>query len=148
MRTFLRALAVGAVLIALIAALAAHPAVAEAAGVDFWHVPELRFTADQAAAEERDLDRIGEQTLHRTMIRYETMRDVAEGRLSFEEGVARFVQLNRAAPGNRAAREQLFGGETEEELAGWQLVGHLRTNAHLHADAVADALACWLVERK
>ena len=99
MKISLRALAAGSFLTALAAAgLTAHPALAEAAGVDFWQLPDLRFGADRSAAEGRELDRQGEVIYHRTTVRYETVRDVAEGRLSFEEGVARFVQLNRSNP--------------------------------------------------
>src|SRR4051812_22554924 len=149
MKISLRALAAGSFLTALAAAgLTAHPALAEAAGVDFWNVPDLRFGADRLAAEARDLDRHGEEVFHRTIVRYETVRDVAEGRLSFEEGVARFVRLNRSNPAALAHARQLYAGGTEDALAGWQLVGQLRANAHLRADAVADAGACWLVERE
>ena len=149
MKISLRALAAGSFLTALAAAgLTAHPALAEAAGVDFWQVPDLRFGADRSAAEGRELDRQGEVIYHRTTVRYETVRDVAEGRLSFEEGVARFVQLNRSNPTALARARELFAGKTEDALAGWQLVGQLRANEHLRADAVADAGACWLVERE
>jgi hypothetical protein len=149
MKISLRALAAGSFLTALTAAgLTAHPALAEAAGVDFWNFPDLRLAADRSAALGRDLDRQGEEAYHRTIVRYETVRDVAEGRLSFEEGVAQFVRLNRSAPAGLAHVRQLFAGDAEDTLAGWQLVGQLRVNVHLEADAVADAGACWLVERE
>jgi len=148
MKISLRALIVGMLFVALLlTGLIAHPALAQAAGVDFWELPDLRFGQDQMQAERVVLERQGETTYRRTRLRYETIVDVAGGRLSFDEGVARFVQLNRASPVAASRVPELFPGDTEEDRAAWQLIGQLRANPHLKADAVADEAACRMVER-
>ena len=145
MKLTLRTVAAGTLLAA--AGLTAFPSLAEAAGVDFWHTPNMHLGIASAEEEARRLDREGEATVRRTAVRFEIVGDVADGRRTFAEATARFVELNRSNPAALQYTRTMFPGDTDEARAAWQLVSHLRHFAHPKAKAAADAGAVWMAER-
>ena len=145
MKISLRTLATGLLLTVLaVVGVVVHPSLAEAAGLDFWHVPDLQVAQDVMAADQRETDRKMDEVQQRLSLRYETLVDVAAGRISFDEGVVRFVQINRSSPAVAEWARALYPGDTDEVRAAWQLVGQLRANAHLGADAIIAAAECQL----
>ena len=88
MNLTLRAVAAGAVLAALAAAgLAACPALAQDAGIDFWHAPDLRGGLTASERRARDLGLQGEAIARRVALRTETVEDLLAGRVGVEEAV-------------------------------------------------------------
>jgi hypothetical protein len=145
MKLTLRAAAAGTFLAALAAAgLSACPALAQEAGIDFWHIPDLRGGMSDSERWARDLELEGEVIGRRVALRTETVRDVVAGRVGIAEAVRRFAELNRTDPRGLRRVRHMYDGATDEERAGWQLVAHLRAYRDPRADAAADAAACHL----
>ncbi|HEX3147634.1 MAG TPA: hypothetical protein VHR66_06085 [Gemmataceae bacterium] len=128
------------------AALTAYPSLAEDTGVDFWNYPDLQFGLSRREAESRELDRESEITAHRTLVRIEIANDVAENRITFEEGVARFADINRSNAKAMNFTRKAYDGKSDEERAGWQLVSHLRVHRHPDAGVAAERGSRWLRE--
>jgi len=134
MKLTLRAVAAGTFLAALsIAGLTACPALAQDAGIDFWHVPDLQGGLSDSHRRARDLELEGEAIERRIALRIETVREVVAGRVEIDEAVRRFAELNRMDPPGLSRVRYMYAGATDEERAGWQLVSHLRA----YRDAVA-----------
>ena len=94
--------------------------------------------------EARELDRQAEVIVRRTAIRTETVAELLAGRLTAEEAVRRFDDLNRLEPGTLAHLRGLYEGQTDEERAAWQLVAHVRNHPDPRAQEVAAETACRL----
>jgi hypothetical protein len=150
MKCSLRAVALSSSLMAVAAGcLFANPSWAEDAGLDFWHVvdDQERIAASEASA--RRYDREIDRAMQRMAVRDETVRDVMDGRVSFEEGVRRFVELNRTLPGHLLEYTcQRYPAGTEEERAARQLISFLRLSREPAAVALADEQACALAGRE
>jgi hypothetical protein len=145
MKRTLRAVAAGTFLAALATAgLTACPALAEEAGIDFWHVPDLRGAKSNSERRARDLELRGEVIARRIALRTETVRDVIAGRAGIEEAARRFAELNGQDPRALGHVRTMYDAPTDEERAGWQLVSHLRAYHDPRADAAADEMACRL----
>jgi hypothetical protein len=143
MKLMLRALAAGSLLAALTGAgFTAYPAFARDTGFDFWESPDLQKRITACKQRARGLDRKGTSVVNRTMVRSETVDELLEGRLTLEEVVRRFVELNRSEPEMMGWVQSRFPGDTEEDRATWQLVSHLRVRLHPRAQVLADELAC------
>jgi hypothetical protein len=140
----LRAAALSTFLTALLGAgLFADPSPAEDAGIDFWHVMDDRRRVAAAEETAQILERETEAADRRMALRGEIVRDVADGRLAFEDGARRFAELNRTLTGTLAAyTRERFPGRTDEERAARQLVLHLRHTKIPAAVALADEWEC------
>jgi hypothetical protein len=145
----LRAAALSTFLTALVAAgLFAYPSPAEDAGIDFWNLMDDRQRVAAAEETARILESEAEMTDRRIAVRAEIVRDVADGRLAFEDGARRFAELNRTLPGPLAAcARDRFPGRTDEERAARQLVSHLRHANAPATSALADEWECVLASR-
>jgi hypothetical protein len=145
MKRTLRAVAAGTFLAALATAgLTACPALAQEAGIDFWHVPDLHVGKSDSERLAHDLELRGEVIARRFALRTETVRDVIAGRAGIEEAARRFAELNRQDPRALKHVRIMYDGPTDEERAGWQLVSHLRACRDSRAAAAADEMACRL----
>ena len=145
MKRTLRAVAAGTFLAALATAgLTACPALAHEAGIDLWHVPNLRAGMSDTERRAHDLERMGEVISRRVALRMETVEDVVAGRVGIEEAMRRFVELNRTDPRALDRVRYMYDGTTDDERAGWQLVSHLRAYRDPRAVAAADEMACRL----
>ena len=101
-----------------------------------------RITTSEREA--RELAKREEVIVRRTALRSETVTDLVAGRISPEDALTRFIDLNRTSPlALRRVRLQ-FPGDTDEERAIWQLVAHVRALPDDRAEAVADETACRL----
>jgi hypothetical protein len=149
MKLTVRAATATVFLLALAAVgLSACPSVAEAAGVDVWHYLDDRRRLAAAEATNAALDREMQVSLRRIALRGEVVRDVVGGRMTFEEGVRRFVELNRAQSGGPAEYvRQMFPGQTAEDSAALQLISHVRAAEGPAGAALADEWECVLAGR-
>lgn len=145
MNRTLRALAAATCSIALVVAgIAAYPALAGDGESDVWTIVDWRARITTSEREARDLAKREEVIVRRTALRSETVTDLVAGRISPEDALTRFIDLNRTSPlALRRVREQ-FPGDTDEERAVWQLVAHVRAIPDVRAEAVADETACRL----
>jgi hypothetical protein len=139
MKWTLRAASLSTFLTALAAAcLYANPTWAEDAGVDFWHVVDDQERIVAAEESARRFDKEIDRAMQRMAVRAETLRDVIDGRLTFDEGARRFVELNRTLPAHLAEYMcQRYPAQTELERAARQLVSYLRLTREPAALALA-----------
>jgi hypothetical protein len=140
-----RALVVGVCLVALgIVAVTTYPALAGELGSDLWEGPDWRTRLTESERRATELARVEQATVWRTAVRTETVNDLIAGRIRIDEAVGRFVDLNRADPATRQRVRERYPGDTDEERAGWQLVGHLKSRRSPRALALADEVAAGL----
>jgi hypothetical protein len=148
MKLTLRALLTGACLIALATvSVTAYPAFAEDLGVEFWGGPDWRTRLTESERRQRDLESAGAVILRRTAVRTELVNDLIAGRIQIDDAVRRFVELNRSSPETLERVRLTYPGNTHEERAAWQLVGHLRSRQTPQALALAEEISCGLAYR-
>jgi hypothetical protein len=148
MKLGMRALLVYGCLIALgTVAVTAYPALAGEFGTDLWEGTDWRTRFTESERRAGELAREEQETVRRTAVRTETVSDLIAGRIRIGEAVERFVELNRAAPATRQRVRERYAGDTDEERAGWQLVGHLQSRRSPRALALADEVAAGLPTR-
>jgi hypothetical protein len=138
--TFMTALAAGC--------LYANPTWAADAGVDFWHVVDDQKRIVAAEESARRFDQEIDRAMQRVAVRTETVRDVIDGRVTFDEGARRFVELNRSLPAHLAEYTcQRYPARTDEERAARQLISFLRLTREPAAFALAEEWQCALAGR-
>jgi len=143
----LRLLAVSSFLSAVgLAAVLAYPAEAGDPGGDIWQIVKARSRMAEADRNMRKLDQDDEHVMRRVAIREEIIRDLVVGRMTFQQGTQRFVELNRTHPSALANLRRMYPGRTDEECAARQLVTHLRNSGNRAAAALADEWGCRLDE--
>jgi len=149
MKWTLRAAALSMFVTALAAGcLFANPSWAEEAGVDFWHVADDQRRIAAAEVKARALERETDSALLRVAVRTEVVQDVADRRMTFEEGARRFAELNRLQPAHLADyMRDRYPARTEEERAARQLISFLRLAGQPGA-AIAEEWECVLAERE
>jgi hypothetical protein len=148
MKLSLRTMALGTFVFALIAAAVfTYPAIAEESGTDFWNVFEFQDRAAQAEQESRRAEREDTIVMNRLAVRHEIIRDVLDGRLTFEEASQRYADLNRSQPAALNFVRKAFPGKTDDEKAAWQLAAHLRHFGEPLAVALGEEWECVLASR-
>lgn len=150
MKWTLRAAALSLLLTTVAAGcLYANPSWAEEAGVDFWHVADDQNRIAVAEESARRFDKDIDRAMQRMAVRTETVRDVIDGRVTFEEGARRFVELNRALPAHLADYMcERYPARTDEERAERQLISFLRLIREPEAVALAAEWECVLAGRR
>jgi len=148
MKLSLRALIAGACLIALgTVAVTAYPALAQDLGVEFWDGPDWRTRLAESERRHCELERVGEVVVRRTAVRTEAVNDLLAGRIQIDEAVRRFIDLNHSSPETLEHVRERYPGNTDEERAAWQLIGHLRCRRTPLALALANEVATALAHR-
>ncbi len=84
--------------LALLAAAAAHPTLARAAGVDFWNLADVRAEAEEAAEHGRVLDERDSFIMRRITIKEGLVAALIAGRASLGDVAVQFLDLNSAEP--------------------------------------------------
>lgn len=82
----------------LLAAAAAHPTLARAAGVDFWNLTDVRAEAEEAAERSRVLDERDSFIMRRIIIKEDLVTGLIAGRTSLADVAVQFLDLNSAEP--------------------------------------------------
>lgn len=148
MKLTYRALIAGACLIALATvAVTAYPALAQDLGVEFWDAPDWRTRLAESERRHCELERAGDVVVRRTALRNETVNDLIAGRIRIDEAVRRFVELNNSSPTTLKLVRERHPGNTDEERATWQLVGHLRSRKTPRTLSLANEVAAGLEHR-
>jgi hypothetical protein len=144
MRLLLRAAAVSSFLAAVaVAGLSACPTLAD-------EVEALTLVMDDqarlAAAEESiaRIDQESELVQRRAAIKQEVVRDLLEGRLTFDDAVRMFADSNRMQESATTYLRRRYPGRTDDERAAWQLIGYLRLTHNPRARMLADQGECEL----
>src|SRR5262245_10519232 len=149
MKLSLRTVALRVFVFALIAAgLFTYPAIAEDSGTDFWSVLDLHDRMAQAQEESRWADREELAVMRRIAVRNEVIRELLEGRITFEEASERFAELNRHHAAAMGYVRRAYSGRTDEERAAWQLASHLRGFGDPAAKALGEKWECILASRQ
>jgi hypothetical protein len=116
---------------ALLAAAAAHPGLARAAGVDFWNVDQARAELAEAAAADRALADRDDAILRRIAIKESLIADLIAGRTTLAETAARFLELNEGEPGYLVVLRSAVPGDSDLERAARNVIDYA-------TDRVAD----------
>ncbi len=139
MKLTVRALVFCACLTALVTVgVTAYPALAEDLAVDLWDGPDWRSRLTDSERRARELAKVEEPILRRTSLRAETVEDLIAGRIGADEAVRRFDELNRTSPSTRRWVCERYAGDTDEERAARQLIGHLRSRHVPRGLKIAD----------
>jgi len=148
MKLTMRALVAGACLTAVVTVgVTAYPAPAEELGTDLWNGPDWRTRLSETEVRARELRRQEEVIVRRTALRTEVVDDLIAGRVTADDAVVRFAELNRTGPATLRRVRERYAGDTDDERAGWQLVGHLRARHEPRARMAADEVAYGLEHR-
>jgi hypothetical protein len=128
-----------------VATLTAWPALAREIGLDGWNDPDPRAVLAAREREARALELSGEMIAQRLSARALAVDDLISSRIDADEAVRRFVELNRADPQVLGIIRDSHLAASDEGSATRQLVSHLRARPNPRARALADGLACRLV---
>lgn len=144
MNVTLRTLTVGCFLASLIVAgVMADPSAAEEVGLDFWNITANQEKLRTEQKIHLEMDSKDQLVVQRTLEKVAIANEVADGKLTFEEGMARYIELNRIHPpislAVGSAREL-----TPDRAAACQLVCYLRTIQKPGAAALAEEWECTL----
>lgn len=148
MKLTMRALVAGAFLTAsAVVCITAYPALAQELSADIWDGPDWRTRLTDSERRAHELARQEEVVVKRVALRNEVVNDLIAGRLTADDAIVRFVELNRTGQEMMRRVRERYGGDTDEERAGWQLVSHLRSRQTPRARALADEVAGALARR-
>jgi hypothetical protein len=141
----LRLLAVSSFLSAVgAAAILAYPAEADEAGGDIFQIVDAQSRIVEADRNMRKIDRDSELVMRRVAIKQEVIRDLAAGRMTFEDAAQRYVEVNRLQESALTYMRQNYRGRTDEERAARQLAAHLRNSGNPAAAALGEEWECRL----
>jgi hypothetical protein len=132
-----RTLVAGSFVVSLLTAgLLANPSVAEEVGFDFWNVPTYRETLTSSEREFLEADRKDTIVYKRTELKVGMALDVVEGRMSFEDAIARFAELNRMIPPVMASVSGSCD-PTSDDAAAYQVAAFVRATGKPGAEKLA-----------
>ena len=148
MKLLLRALAISSFFATLpVTSIYSDPSLAEEAGFDFWNVPAYQKRIQAIEWTSQDLEARDKLVVARMAMKMAIAREVIDGKMTFEEGTARFVELNQMHPQTIAVANS-SGRRTTEEEAARQLVAHIRAAGGPNARQVAEDWECALSIRQ
>jgi hypothetical protein len=141
----LRLLAVCSFLSAVgVAVIFAYPAEADDPGGDIWQIVKAQSRIAEADRNMRKIDQEDEHVMRRVAIKQEVIRDLVDGRITFEEATQRYVELNRKHDLALTYLRRTYPGRTDEERAARQLAAHLRNCGYPAAAALGEEWECRL----
>ena len=125
-----------------LAAVAAHPGLARATGVDFWSVREAKAELAAIAAHNRVLADRDDTILRRMTIKESLIADLIAGRADLADVVARFEELHADEPAYQEVMRALVPGDSDQERSARNVIAYA---THRVADPAARAdLGCRL----
>lgn len=119
---------------ALLAAAAAHPGLAHAAGLDFWNLADVRADLNAAVAANAVLDDRDAVILHRITIKEDLIAALVAGDADLAAVAARFLDLNADEPTYLAIIRGETPGDSDLERSAHNVVRYA-------TDRVADPAA-------
>ncbi|MBM3980089.1 MAG: hypothetical protein FJ304_07355 [Planctomycetes bacterium] len=122
-------------------ALAVHPTLARALGVDVWNAPALEADQRSATEESARLDADDATVRRRIEIKETLVADLIAGRAALADVTERFLELDGPRPANIEAVRARFAGATDHEKMARNVIEYSLPRA---TDADRAALAARL----
>jgi hypothetical protein len=135
-------------LIALVSVVYANPELAEDWGLDFWNYSHLNRELKQTTSEGEVLAANQEQTRWRLQYREDLMSDLLANRLTTEQVLVQFNELNRNIGISMESLHNLLGCSTDRQCSAKQVILYLDSRGHTdeHSGAIRHELEVILAQ--
>lgn len=103
----------------------------QAAGLDLWHVPELRSQLEAENTKKQEIDADLEESRNRIVLKQQIIDELVAGTATLKEATAQFLELNQGHEASMLAIRKAYKGASDEEktarnvitYAAWRLNG-------------------------
>jgi hypothetical protein len=109
---------------AFLAAVAAHPGLARATGVDFWNLSQVRAELAATVAHNQALAARDDTILRRLTIKEDLIAELIAGRANLADVTARFREMNADEPAYQEVMRALVPGDTDLERSARNVIDY------------------------